>query len=87
VQVVAAFAGTGITVGLESFLELVKDVGLGTEMAETVVAGCFGFIHGDFHGGAIVLVVTVALNHNGIHTLAQEDMLKRQFHSSGARTG
>jgi hypothetical protein len=80
VQIVALFAGTGLSVGLEQLFQLVEAVGLRSEVAHMLI--CYL----DSHLGAVITVVAVPLDNGGFDTITEEDMLEGAFDGSGAGT-
>ncbi|MDT4860644.1 hypothetical protein FQZ97_952150 [compost metagenome] len=87
VQVLAALALAGFAVGAEQVFDVAKQVGLGTEMAEVVVARLLRLGRLDLHFLAVVAVEAVAFDDAGRHVLAAEDVLEGAGDGGGAGTG
>jgi hypothetical protein len=68
VYVVAAFAHTGLAIGLEGFLDLVEMVGFRTEVAERIVAGLGRFCGRFPECHAIQAVQAVAFDDCGMYS-------------------
>ncbi len=84
VDVVAQAAATVGAVLGEDFLQFPEQVGLGSEMAEVVIAAGLRRRHGLLHALAVVGVEGVALEGGVAHALAAEDLFEGVFDRRGA---
>jgi hypothetical protein len=85
VQVLATLAGAGGPVVAEQRLQLGKQVVLGSEMAEVVVACLFSFGRLELHLLAVVPVEAVAFDDGCVHVFSAEDVLEGARHRGGTR--
>ena len=86
-NIVSVLGHSSLTKILERRLELVEDIGFGTEVTEMVVT-LFGLLlHDRFHFSAVIAMKRIALDERRCNALAPEDLREHALHRgcAGAR--
>ena len=83
-QVLAVLAASGLAVAAEQSFELLEQIGVGSEMAEAVLAAGERLRHFLLHRRTVVAMKAVAFDECGCHSLAAKDLLERAHDRGGA---
>ena len=75
---------TVLSVAAKRGFEFLEQIGLFAKVAEMVIALGGRFGHGAVHLEAVVAMKGIALEINGFHLLAPENLLERVAHRRGA---